>query len=44
MKQLNVTFEDEEYTLLLVAKEQSGLGWREFLIALVKPQEQEDDR
>lgn len=36
MKQLNVTFEDAEYILLLVAKEKSNLAWREFILSLIK--------
>lgn len=34
MKTINVTFEDEEYELLNIAKKE--LGWREFILTLVK--------
>ena len=36
MKQLNVVFEDGDYEKLVKAKEKSGLGWREFLLDLIK--------
>lgn len=36
MKQLNVTFEDDEYTELIAAKKEAGLNWRRFVLTLIK--------
>lgn len=36
MKNINVTFEDEDYELLYEAKGEDK-GWRDFILTLVKP-------
>jgi len=38
MKQLNITYEDQEHKLLEDAKLKSGLNWHDFLLDLVKGQ------
>lgn len=40
MKQLNVTFEDEEFKKLEEGKKNSGLNWREYIIKLNELAEQ----
>ena len=37
MKQLNVTFEDEEWDIIIAAKK--DMNWREFILTLVKSKE-----
>ena len=39
MKQLNITFEDQEHKDLEDAKLSSGLNWHDFLLSLVKRKE-----
>jgi len=36
MKQLNITYADQEHKLLEDAKLKSGLNWHDFLLHLVK--------
>jgi len=36
MKQLNITFEDSEFEKINKLKEESKLGWREFLSLIVE--------
>jgi len=35
MKQLNITFEDQEHKELEKKKEQSGLNWHDFIIKAI---------
>lgn len=34
MKQMNITFEDEDYKNIEKLKEKSKLGWRDFIILI----------
>lgn len=36
MKQLNITFEDEEHEKLIEKKEESGLNWHDFILKSTK--------
>lgn len=36
MKQLNITFDDEEHEKLVEKKEESGLSWHDFILKLTK--------
>ena len=36
MKQLNITFENEEHKKLVRKKEESGLNWHDFILKLIE--------
>lgn len=42
MRSLNVTFEDKDYAKL--EKEKDNLGWREFILTLLKKEKKEGEK
>ena len=44
MKQLNITFDDQEHKALETKKELSGLNWHDFIIKAVDKYEHQKDR